>query len=109
MSEAAHPVTGEVFASPVPPGTGWPGDLADAATPVAPSTGLTLVTVGAVVSAGAPPVTSMRSHVAANSGPGPLEVEMMPIASAPVSHAAGIVWAAPIVVTGPTTPLDVTA
>ncbi len=30
-----HPVTGVPFASPVPPGTGWPGDPADAATPVA--------------------------------------------------------------------------
>jgi len=31
----AHPVTGQEFASPVPPGTGWPGDPADASTPVA--------------------------------------------------------------------------
>ncbi|SDP33604.1 uracil-DNA glycosylase, family 4 [Pedococcus dokdonensis] len=30
-----HPVTGELFESPVPPGTGWPGDPATAATPVA--------------------------------------------------------------------------
>ena len=30
-----HPVTGELFASPVPPGSGWPGDPADADTPVA--------------------------------------------------------------------------
>ena len=30
-----HPVTGAPFPSPVPPGTGWPGDPADAATPVA--------------------------------------------------------------------------
>ncbi len=30
-----HPVTGQLFASPVPPGTGWPGDPADASTPVA--------------------------------------------------------------------------
>ncbi len=30
-----HPVTGELFCSPVPPGTGWPGDPATAATPVA--------------------------------------------------------------------------
>ncbi len=34
-----HPVTGEVFASPVPPGTGWPGDPADATTLVARSPG----------------------------------------------------------------------
>jgi uracil-DNA glycosylase family 4 len=30
-----HPATGAGFASPVPPGTGWPGDPAGAATPVA--------------------------------------------------------------------------
>jgi len=30
-----HPVTGQLFASPVPPGTGWPGDPATAETPVA--------------------------------------------------------------------------
>ncbi|MEO3936269.1 uracil-DNA glycosylase [Dermatophilaceae bacterium Soc4.6] len=34
-SLAPHPVTGRLFASPVPPGTGWPGDPADASTPVA--------------------------------------------------------------------------
>lgn len=33
----AHPVTGELFDSPVTPGTGWPGDPATAATPVAGS------------------------------------------------------------------------
>jgi uracil-DNA glycosylase len=30
-----HPATGDPFPSPVPPGTGWPGDPADAATPAA--------------------------------------------------------------------------
>jgi len=30
-----HPVTGQMFPSPVPPGTGWPGDPAPANTPVA--------------------------------------------------------------------------
>ena len=30
-----HPITGRLFDSPVPPGTGWPGDPADASTPVA--------------------------------------------------------------------------
>jgi uracil-DNA glycosylase family 4 len=30
-----HPVTGQCFESPVPPGTGWPGDPATARTPVA--------------------------------------------------------------------------
>ncbi len=33
-----HPVTGSLFASPVPPGTGWPGDVAGATTPAATST-----------------------------------------------------------------------
>ena len=32
-----HPLTGRRFGSPVPPGTGWPGDPATAATPVARS------------------------------------------------------------------------
>jgi uracil-DNA glycosylase len=32
-----HPVTGRTFASPVPPGAGWPGDPALAETPVAHS------------------------------------------------------------------------
>ncbi len=35
MSELPHPRTGQVFASPVPPGAGWPGDPATAGTPVA--------------------------------------------------------------------------
>ena len=30
-----HPLTGQLFDSPVPPGTGWPGDPATAITPVA--------------------------------------------------------------------------
>lgn len=30
-----HPVTGDLFASPVPPGAGWPDDLAAGDTPVA--------------------------------------------------------------------------
>lgn len=30
-----HPVTGQYFVSPVPPGVGWPGDPADRHTPVA--------------------------------------------------------------------------
>lgn len=32
-----HPLTGELFPSPVPPGTGWPDDPAPASTPVADS------------------------------------------------------------------------
>jgi uracil-DNA glycosylase family 4 len=36
MSELLpHPVTGDLFESPVPPGAGWPEDPADAGTPVA--------------------------------------------------------------------------
>ncbi len=31
----SHPVTGQPFDSPVPPGSGWPGDPADESTPVA--------------------------------------------------------------------------
>ncbi|MGJ3508327.1 uracil-DNA glycosylase [Enemella sp. A6] len=34
-----HPVTGQPFDSPAPPGTGWPGDPADAGTPRAASAG----------------------------------------------------------------------
>lgn len=34
-----HPVTGQPFLSPVPPGTGWPGDPATASTPVAQDAG----------------------------------------------------------------------
>jgi uracil-DNA glycosylase family 4 len=37
MTLLQHPVTGALFASPVPPGTGWPDDPADAGTPVAGS------------------------------------------------------------------------
>jgi uracil-DNA glycosylase family 4 len=35
VSQHPHPVTGQLFDSPVPPGTGWPGDPATASTPVA--------------------------------------------------------------------------
>jgi uracil-DNA glycosylase family 4 len=35
MSQLPHPVTGDRFASPVPLGSGWPGDPATARTPVA--------------------------------------------------------------------------
>jgi uracil-DNA glycosylase family 4 len=34
-SPSPHPVTGSLHSSPVAPGTGWPDDTADAATPVA--------------------------------------------------------------------------
>ena len=35
MGAEPHPVTGQPFDSPVPPGSGWPGDPATAETPVA--------------------------------------------------------------------------
>ena len=35
LTELPHPATGQPFASPVPPGTGWPGDPATPETPVA--------------------------------------------------------------------------
>ncbi len=35
MTDLPHPRTGQLFASPVAPGAGWPGDLASPATPVA--------------------------------------------------------------------------
>jgi uracil-DNA glycosylase len=35
MTDLPHPLTGQVFASPVPPGTGWPDDPASPDTPVA--------------------------------------------------------------------------
>ncbi|HWD78022.1 MAG TPA: uracil-DNA glycosylase, partial [Kribbella sp.] len=34
-----HPLTGELFESPVPPGTGWPEDPAAPDTPVAHNRG----------------------------------------------------------------------
>ena len=37
MSRLPHPVTGRLFASPVPPGSGWPDDPATEDTPVARS------------------------------------------------------------------------
>ena len=35
MTALPHPVTGQLFESPVPPGTGWPGDPATQLTPIA--------------------------------------------------------------------------
>ena len=35
MTDLPHPLTGQPFPSPVPPGTGWPGDPAAPDTPVA--------------------------------------------------------------------------
>lgn len=37
MDGLTHPVTGQRFPSPVPPGTGWPDDPATASTPIARS------------------------------------------------------------------------
>ncbi|WP_432558713.1 uracil-DNA glycosylase [Granulicoccus sp. GXG6511] len=46
-----HPITGDLFPSPVPPGAGWPGDLASAATPVA----TTSAAVGALAASAVDP------------------------------------------------------
>jgi len=35
VDELTHPITGQTFPSPVPPGTGWPDDPATPSTPVA--------------------------------------------------------------------------
>ncbi|HET7763189.1 MAG TPA: uracil-DNA glycosylase [Phycicoccus sp.] len=53
-----HPLTGVPFPSPVPPGTGWPGDPATAETPVAR-------TPAAVrrLAAGAPDVDELQARV----------------------------------------------
>ena len=37
MTNLPHPITGQPFPSPVPPGTGWPEDPANGSTPVATS------------------------------------------------------------------------
>jgi len=39
VTELPHPLTGMLFPSPVPPGTGWPDDPASADTPVAHTAG----------------------------------------------------------------------
>ena len=39
MTELPHPLTGMLFPSPVPPGTGWPDDPASADSPVAHTAG----------------------------------------------------------------------
>lgn len=45
-----HPLTGQPFGSPVPPGTGWPDDPATAATPVAHDAGeVTRLAAGATL------------------------------------------------------------
>jgi len=53
-----HPVTGQVFASPVPAGTGWPGDPADRHTPVAGS-----AQDVAALSSSAPDVATLDARV----------------------------------------------
>ncbi|WKD62171.1 Uracil DNA glycosylase superfamily protein [Corynebacterium ciconiae DSM 44920] len=72
---APHPITGQCFSSPVPPGTGWPEDPATAATPVAHSanhcaqlaaSAETVQQLQAVVSvcAACPRLVEWRAHVA---------------------------------------------
>lgn len=47
MSPLPHPRTGTPFASPVPPGCGWPGDPAGTRTPVAHDAGEVVALAGA--------------------------------------------------------------
>lgn len=53
-----HPVTGEPFASPVPPGAGWPGDPATADTPVARSPARVRT-----LAAGAPDLATLQARI----------------------------------------------
>jgi uracil-DNA glycosylase family 4 len=69
-----HPVTGDLFASPVPPGQGWPDDPATAATPVAAtaaevstlarSSGLAELTAAVSVCRACPRLVRWRESVA---------------------------------------------
>mgnify|MGYP001314937256 CR=1 FL=1 len=53
-----HPVTGELFASPVPPGSGWPGDPARADTPVARTPGRVVA-----LAASAPDLAELQARI----------------------------------------------
>lgn len=53
-----HPLTGRPFTSPVDPGTGWPGDTADAGTPVATTPDAVARLAATASRAGAPPSPS---------------------------------------------------
>src|SRR5215218_5824420 len=85
--------------------------LAPTATPVAPSCGAVLLTVGdpGVVS-GAPRVTSIKSQVAGKGGAPPNEVEMIPTAIAfeLSTQLSGIGTGSPSLVSGPGLPLVLT-
>jgi len=69
-----HPTVGGTFASPVPPGTGWPGDPAEVATPVARSPGdvaalaegasLDLLTARSSVCRACPRLVAWREEIA---------------------------------------------
>nr|WP_239000996.1 uracil-DNA glycosylase [Jiangella asiatica] len=69
-----HPITGDSFPSPVPPGVGWPDDLADTATPVATAAGdvaasaagatLTEITARSTVCRACPRLVAWREDVA---------------------------------------------
>ena len=52
MTALPHPATGQPFPSPVPAGSGWPGDLADARTPVAREPADVAALAGAAASLG---------------------------------------------------------
>ncbi len=77
MRPLPHPLTGELFASPVPPGSGWPGDLATPATPVATdvaevldlagrATGLAALSAQVSVCRACPRLVAWREQVAAD-------------------------------------------
>ena len=109
-----HPVTGVPFASPVPPGVGWPDDPADASTPVAgtPAQARRLA-AGAVVQGelearisvcrACPRLVAWREQVAVTkraayahepywgrptSGLGPADAPILVVGLAPAAHGA---------------------
>ena len=74
MTGLPHPITGQLFDSPAPAGTGWPGDPADARTPVAygphdvaglaPTAGLPLLEAEVSVCRACPRLVRWREDVA---------------------------------------------
>lgn len=94
-----HPVTGRSFRSPVPPGSGWPGDPATSATPVAldvadveaaaASADLAALTAGVSVCRACPRLVDWREGVATSKR---------------ASYAAEPYWGRPIAGWGSETP-----
>jgi uracil-DNA glycosylase family 4 len=74
VSDLPHPLTGDLFPSPVPPGSGWPGDPAAADTPVArtpaevralaDASGLDALTAAVSVCRACPRLVTWREDVA---------------------------------------------